>query len=224
MALNTMLGLVRRLTVPYYPDQDNTKSPATNPRGELIVSQGLPERAEVVRQGNSWGCAIPTGSAFTFVAAWPTTRAELVLSNGEAAGGKSYIIDRVWMTNITSQAAAQPFTMLGQLNPASNAIATGTDNAAVLRYSLTGLNTAYGGNAKRLVANTAFALTNLWFSLGVAAVSPMTTNLGNTAEAFCYGRYIVPPGAQFCVAGLAGTAAGTAICGIEWHEVQLPMS
>lgn len=195
--------------------------PDMNHRGEWLFSQGLPERSELVRLGNSWGAQIPTGSAFTFVAAWPTTRAELVLSNGEPATGKTYIIDRVWMTNITSQAAAQHFSILAQINPAANAIATGTDNTAVLRQSLSGFKKVYNGNAKLLVANTAFALTNQWMTIGCSAVSPMTTNLGASAEAFVYGRYLIPPGAQFCIAGLAGTAAGTAICGVEWHEVQL---
>ncbi len=198
--------------------------PEMNARGEWIVSQGLPERSEVVRLGCSWGAQVPTASAFTFVAAWPTTRAELVLSNAEAATGKTYIIDRIWMTNITSQAAAQHFSILAQINPAVNAIAAGTDNANVLRQSLSGQKKVYNGNGRLLIANTAFALTNQWMSIGTSAVSPMTTNLGATAEAFVYGRYLVPPGAQFCVAGLAGTAAGTAICGIEWHEVQLSNS
>jgi hypothetical protein len=198
--------------------------PDMNHRGELLYSMALPERAELVRLGDSWGAQIPTASAFTFVAAWPTTRAELVLSNAEPAGtGKTYIIDRVWMTNITSQAAAQHFSILAQINPTANAIAAGTDNTAVLRQSLSGYKKVYNGNGRLLVANTAFALANQWMTIGMSAVSPMTTNLGASAEAFVYGRYLVPPGAQFCVAGLAGTAAGTAICGIEWHEVYLPL-
>ncbi len=198
--------------------------PSMNHRGEQIITQGLPERSELTRLGASWGAQIPTGSAFTFVAAWPTTRAELVLSNAEAIGGKTYIIDRVWMVNITSQAAAQHFSILAQLNPAANQIAAGTDNTAILRHSLSGKAATYQGNARLLVANTAFALTNKWFTLATSVASAMTTNLGGCVEANVYGRYLVPPGAQFCVAGLAGTAAGTAICGIEWHEVQLTVA
>lgn len=197
--------------------------PAMNPRSELIASIGLPERTELTRLGFSWGAQIPTASAFTFVAAWPTTRAELVLCNIGAAGTKTLIIDRVWMTNITSQAAAQPFSILAQLAPTVLGIAAATDNTAVLRQNLGGRRKTYDGQGALALANTAFALTNQWFTLGNAAVSPMTTNLGHSLEANVYGKYLVPPGAAFCVAGLAGTAAGTAICGIEWHEVQLPV-
>jgi hypothetical protein len=210
-------GRVRHGSAPYYSEGDE-RAPQINPRGELLLAQGLPERSELVRLGRSWGAQIPTASAFTFVNAWPTTRAELVLWNGEAADGAWYIIDRVWQANITSQAAAQPFSLLAQIAPAALSIAAPTDNAAVLRQSLCGKVKTYSGLGRLMLANTAFALANL----GNAAVSPMTTNLGNSHEALVYGKYLVPPGAAFCLAGLAGTAAGTAIIGVEWHEYKVP--
>lgn len=218
--LDYLRGLCRLFNVSSFTEGAKG-APAINPRGELLVSQGLPERAELTRLGASWGAQIPTGSAFTPVAAWPTTRAELVLCNAEVAGGKSYVIDRVWLANITSQAAAQPYSLLAQLVPQALGIAAATDNTAVLRQQLSGKNTTYGGNARWALANTAFALANKWFALGNSVMSPMTTNLGGALEVQCYGRYIVPPGAAFCLAGLAGTAAGSMICGIEHHEVQL---
>ena len=183
---------------------------------------GPPRACGAGALGQLLGAAIPTGSAFTFVAAWPTTRAELVLNNGEPVGGKTYLIDRVWMVNITSMAAAQPVALLGQVVPAALAVALATDNAAILRWSLSGYKKTYPGNARLALANTAFALTNLWTTLGQGVVPSPTTNLGVSLEAFVQGRYQVPPGAAFCLAGLAGTAAGTAILGVEWHEVQLP--
>lgn len=220
---NVVNALVRGSAELSYPVGNPTPQPITiNPRGDLSVVMGLPERSELVRLGNSWGAQIPTASAFTFVAAWPTTRAELVVSNGNAAGGKVYIIDRVWMINITSQAAAQPFSILAQIAPVARGIVAAADNPAVLRQQLSGnlAGGASGSSARLALANTAFALANQWFPVGSGAISPMTTNLGASAEAFVYGRYIVPPGAAFCIAGLAGTAAGTAICGVEWHEWQ----
>lgn len=221
--MTALRGRVRGTSRPNYSEGDE-RLPEINPGGEPLVSQSLPERSELVRLGQSWGAQIPTGSAFTFVAAWPTTRAELVLWNGEPAGGKTYLIDRVWMANITSQGAAQPYSLLGQVAPAALSIAAPTDNAAVLRESLSGKVKNYSGNGRLMLANTAFALTNLWFTLGQGNVFPMTTNLGGSCEAFVFGRYLVPPGAAFCLAGLAGTAAGTAICGIEWHEAQLNLA
>src|SRR4051812_35298353 len=68
-----------------------------NGRGDQRVSQALPPKSELARLGLTYTCAIATASAFTYVNAWPTTRAELVLYNGEAGNGKSYVIDSVWM-------------------------------------------------------------------------------------------------------------------------------
>lgn len=216
-----MKGLVRNLAISKWADGVKGDI-AINPRGELLTAYGLPERVELVRQGLSFGGAIPTGSAFTFVNAWPTTRAELILYNANPIGGKSLIIDRVWMTNITSQAAAQPFSILGQIRGADSGVAAAADDATVLRYALNGrVQSVYIGGARYALANTAFMLTNKWFIMGNAAISPMTTNLGNSLSVECYGRYIIPPGACFGIAGLAGTAAGTAIAGIEHHEVQM---
>lgn len=215
-----MSVLVRNKIVPQY-GEGQTVTEGANPRGEQLFAQALPERAELTRQGFSFGAAIPTGSAFTFVAAWPTTRAELVLWNGETAGGKTYIIDRVWLTNITSMAAAQPMSLLGQVVPASLGVAAPTDNAAVLRHNKLGNSAAIPSLARLMVANTAFAVANQWFGLCSVTPSP-TTNLGCTIEKELLGRILVPPGGAFCLAGIAGTAAGTAIAGVEWHEAVLP--
>ena len=223
MFLAKLLGSCRRLILPDYAEGEPGQTIALNSRGEALVSQGLPERAELVRLGSSWGAQIPTGSAFTFVAAWPTTRAELVLFNGEPATGKSYVIDRCWLSNITSEAAAQPYSLLGQLVSRVPALTAPTNNTAILKQALNGNKLAYTGNALLALANTSFCAANQWFPLGTGNESPMTTNLGASLEALCYGRYIVPPGAVFGLAGIAGTAAGTAILGVEWHEVQLPL-
>lgn len=209
-------------SVPAYADLAE-EMVGMNQRGEALVCPAVPERMELVRLGAGFSAQIPTASAFTFVAAWPTTRAELVLWNGESTGGKCYVIDRCWLTNITSQAAAQPYSLLAQVAPASLAIAAPTDNANVLRQNLLAKSTAFNSNARLMLANTAFALTNHWFTLGNGPISPMTTNLGASMEANVYGRYLIPPGGAFCLAGLAGTAAGTAICGIEWYEVLLTL-
>lgn len=220
LTLSKMLGLVRRAQVPDYGEGEPGQMIGINHRGSVIINQDLPERSELVRQGNSWGAAIPTGSAFTFVAAWPTTRAELVIFNQESANGKTYLLDRVWMANISSEGAAQPSTILGQLVPNTPPLTAPADNAAVLRWNLAGTKTNYNGKAALALASTAFAVANKWVALGYGDMSPMTTNLGAACEAFLYGRHFVPPGACYCLAGLAGTAAGTAILGAEWHEVQ----
>jgi hypothetical protein len=83
------------------------------------------------------------------VNAWPTTRAELVLYNGEPAGGKSYVIDSAFMADISSAAAAQSKALLAQLVAAATAP---TDDTAQLITSRSGraptaLPTRAGPNA-----------------------------------------------------------------------------
>lgn len=192
-----------------------------NNRGDLLVAQSLPSKAELVRLGKSWSARIAIASAFTYVAAWPTTRAELVLYNGESAGGPSYVIDSAWLYGVTSMAAAQHIVMLAQLVPVVATVPT--DDTAQLINSLSG-KAAYSGRAKRAVANTAAGqTTNLWDLISPSNPSAMTTNLGAAIYAELFGKYIVPPGGVFALNAVAGTAAGTAIIGVSWHEAQLTL-
>lgn len=192
-----------------------------NNRGDLQTSLALPERADLVRLGRSWCAAIPSASAFTYVAALPTTRAELVLYNAEDADGYSYIIDRVWMFNISSMGAAQPLTIVGQLVPSYLIGTVPTDAATILRAGMSGKQGPYSGKALMALANTTMGqIANRWAVLGSTIAAP-TTNLGAAIDLRIQGRYIVTPKSGFALAGVAGTAAGTAIIGVEWHEVRL---
>lgn len=181
-------------------------------RGELMVAQGLPPKAKQVSEGQTWTCAIATGSAFTYVNAWPTTRAELVLYNGDSS--KLFVIDAAWMVDISSAAAAQSKALLAQMGAAG--IAAPTDDAAQLITSRSGAS--YTGNAKRAVANTAFALTNKWELIG-ETVTANTATIGTGVYVDLNGGWVVKPGRALCLAGVASTAAGTAIIGVTWHEV-----
>lgn len=191
-----------------------------NNRGDHLIAQSLPAKTELTRMGQTWDCAIATANAFTYVAAWPTTRGELVLYNGELATGKSYLIDSAWLYNITSMAAAQAMTLIAQIA----AVATvPTDDTAQLISSPSG-RVGYNGKGKRAIANTAAGqTTNLWRVLATSQMAAMTTNLGAALFAELYGGWIVPPGYVFALNAVAGTAAGTAIIGVRWHEVQLTL-
>lgn len=173
----------------------------------------------IVAQGNAWALQIATGSAFTYVAAWPTTRAELVLYN-PASNTKSLIIDAAWMVDISSAAAAQSKALLGQLVPSASATAP-TNDTAQLIVSLSG-KTAYDGNATRAVAQT-YATANKW-QLLAATNNVQAASIGAGLTVQLNGQYIVPPGAEFLLAGVASTAAGTASIGVAWHELALSVN
>lgn len=218
MALNTMNGKVRKLTVPDYSDLQET-SPGMTQRGELLVAQGLPLKSELVRQGCRWGTAVPVANAFQPVAAMPTTLANIVLYNGESSGGKCLIIDTVWAVTQTSIAAATSFAQLAQMGALG--IAAPTDNTACKVRS--GIGKVYSGLAKKAIANTAFAVAEYWECIGQSDGHPSTA-IGAGIFSEVFGAYVVPPGQSFCVNLVASTAGGAMIQGISWFEVQLPVN
>lgn len=212
---DSIYGIVRRGSVPDYND-GSTSQVGINTRGELLVASALPEKAELARQGNSWSCQIATGSAFTPVAAMPTTRAELALYNGNANPGVTFVIDSIWYFALTSQAAAVCATLIYQINSSAAAL---TDDTAQLINSPVGKT--YGGLAKRAVAVTTM-VANKWSVVGCSSASP-AASIGHGVYAEINGGIQVRPGATLGLNAVVGTAAGTAIIGVSWHEVYLPI-
>ncbi len=212
-----LLALVRRGSRSSF--SDGTYQAEINSGGDLLVAQALPLHAELTRLGTRWSLAIATGSGFTFGAApaWPTTGAQLVLYNGEATGGKSYIIDTIWGACATvSIGTATPLLMLAQISNAG--VAAPSQDTAQLITGTSGK--IYAGAAKRAVANTAFAIASKWSVVGGSGPHPATA-IG--AGVFCevLGRYIIVPGACLCLNLVSGVNLGTGIVGCDWYEVQL---
>lgn len=220
MGLFTLgMGLVRSATTPSYSDGTDPLV-GINSRGDLSTVAGMAPMAEAVRLGQTWQCSIATGSAFTHVAAWPTTRAELVLWNGESAGGKSYVIEAVWAANVaTSIAAASAYTILAQIVPTSATAIT--DDTAQLITSRSGKSNGYQGKAKRAVANTAYAIASKWEVLQ-SSVTP-AASIGSATFADVKGGLIVPPQAYLCLNLVTGTATGAASIGVTWSEMQVAL-
>ena len=186
-----------------------------NARGEGLVAQGVPSKTELASLGHTWNLSIATGSAFTHVAAMPTTLAELVLYNGEPGTGRHYVINSVWYVAISSIAAAANVTLLYQVGPA---IAAPTDDTAQLIWSPSGASN-YGGAAKRSVSDTTFT-ANKWAALAASpAGAAASIGLGIVAEV--NGGIIIGPGASLGLNVVAGTAVGTAILGVNWSEVEM---
>ena len=199
-----------------------------NAGGDMLCAQALPERAELVRMGFSFAAQIPLASAWTLLITVPTTLANLSLQNGEATGGKSYIIERFWIKNTTSTASAGFITPLAQLVvPGTAQVA---DDTTVLRWSLSGkavpnaLALDKRWTLSKLVMNSILTgcLGDQWMHFNSMEQNP-TTNLGAVIEVPCYGRYIVPPQGSFNVNAQESVSGGVAIAGIEWHECFLDL-
>lgn len=217
----SILGFIRGALRRPYSGVATPQNLDQNAGGDFLLSQGLPERTEIVRMGNSFSAQQPLTSAFTAVITIPTTMSELALQNGEAVGGKSYIIERFWIKNTTTTASLGVVCPLSQVVPPGTALVA--DDALVLRMSLSGkTGPAQRTNAK-IVQHSILTgcLTDKWnhhTSLEMRA----TTNIGHVVEVNCFGKYIIPPLGSFNInAQYSVVGAAVAICGVEWHEVQL---
>lgn len=206
---NIFYGTVRGTSRPNYGEGDSRFGLLNG--GEALVSQGLPQHTAITSLGNTWSAVIPTGSAFTHVADMPTTRAELALRNSDAT--KCYVIDAAWYYALTSHTAASSATLIYQVGfPAAL-----TDNTAVLINSPMGK--VYNGRATRALAVTTMT-ANKWTALASGTTGP-AASIGFGLFAEVQGRIILTPGATLGLNVVVGTATGTALIGVSWHEVDL---
>lgn len=207
----SMYGRVRRGSVPDYNDGSDS-AVAINHRGELMVSQVLPAKASIVNLACSFNMMIPTGSAFTNVAGMPTTRAELALYNADSVN--SYVIDSIYFLSLTSITAAAGVSLIYQVA----SVAALTDNTAVLINSPIGK--VYDGKAQRALAVTTMT-ANKWAVID-ATPAGAAASIGLGLVANVDGGIIVRPGYTLGLNAVVGTATGTSLIGVSWHECQLP--
>ncbi len=185
----------------------------TNPRGDLSIAQALPYRAEVVRMRNSY--SVLSASAVAPVVAMPTTAAHFSMSNNEADGGRSYIIDGFYQIVVASAAAATPLSIAVMLN-------TGRSTAVAATLTAKGLaGQVYRGSGTFAVGTT--VVDEGWFPVGNSGVGA-AGHLGHVVETPVDGLFIVPPGGKLSLVSLANTVT-TITCriGVRWHEVQIPI-
>src|SRR5512139_2500906 len=192
-----------------------------NARGDQLVAQSLPPLSELVRMGNVWSMRVATASAFNAVAALPTTLGAMILYNGEAAGGKSYVILNAWCTTIVTAAAATQYSLICQALPSALVVATAPTHSptTTILTSRSG-KAAYTGLAKRAVGVTTF-FTDGWEVIGTQG-GGAAANVGLGVFADLQGGIVIPPSGAFGLNVVAGTVntAGM-IVGCTWAEVQL---
>lgn len=214
MSISKILGRVRGSFPGNYPEGREEEQFQLNCRGDMLVSQALPERAELVRLGNSYWTASATTAPVTAI---PTTAAHLALWNGEQDDGLSYVIDFVGTYSTVSAAAAINLGLCAQVNLGKVASPVGVQAIK----SLSGRANYRGkGNAK----TAAITITDntAWHPVGNQLVIANTANILASVEYAVYGRYVIPPGGMFALAALANAAGNmTCISWVIWHEVRL---
>lgn len=186
--------------------------------GSLLASQYLPYGALLTAKGDSW--QIMATAAIAALVVRPTDTAMLTLWNGEAAGGKSYIIERVFTHALVTGTQQDMFGIWLQLNdigmtqPATAPITAITSNRGVANY---------GGNAIVDVGHTVVDIA-AWFPWGPYGEAEATGVLpGSIACAEINGRIIVPPTAGLSVTVVAGTTDVDCCCGFHWYEAVIDL-
>ncbi len=185
-----------------------------NPRGDLCIAHALLPKTELARLAKTWYVMIPTGGAFTNVAGMPTTRAELAIYNGYT-DTTCLVIDQVWFASLTSITAAASITLIAQVIQ----VAALTEAATTLITSP--LGKVYSGSVLKALAVTTM-VANKWSIIGTGSGPAASIGAGVVAEVG--GSIIVKPGFTLGVNAVVGTAAGTSLMGILWHEVALPIA
>lgn len=208
---------VRKGVSPNYSDGQEA-SIAINEHGSIITSQGLPPMAELVRQGNSWyGKSATTTTCLG--QAVPTTTAQALIWNGEASGGKSYVIQSLGFWTDVSAGAASLFQLYAMPSIAAITVNPATTETAVIRPLRIGKGT-YGGNAA--FSRTVTVTDNGWLPIGQTFNSAaLTATLGLAQMVEVNGLFIIPPGHTLSLAISSTNTTAEAGFIVVWHEVQM---
>ncbi len=211
----TLKAVVRHLGYANYTGDE--AGLVMNPAGHLLTAQGSTSRAEGTRQGLRYGKL--TDAVVTIANAIPTVAAAHTLWNGEAQGGKSYILESVTWQSITSAAAISGFGMVGCLNVLPLTAVPATADTLTKVTSMNGK--VYGGRAKS--SHTVTVPDDGWWPLPLNApiVTGGTVTGGFVLHAPLDGSVIIPPGCTFGVSVLSigTTAAGNLF--YVWREEQI---
>ena len=185
--------------------------------GDLYVAQGLP--AGTVATLSGAGYQAMATAAIAALVVRPSTTAAFTLWNGESAGGKSYVIERVMCHQLVSTAAQARFGIWLCSHPIGMAAVT----ADITAIKSTSGKSAYGGSAR--LDNGATVADDGWFPWGDSVdVEPTGVLPGAQISAEVNGRIIVPPTAGLSAHVVASLVGDTFTLGFHWYELQLDVA
>lgn len=186
-------------------------------RGDIHASDYLPKYGTLVSLGKGYIAAQTAADAVLTVI--PTTTSHLTIFNGEAAGGLSYIIDRIfascWAGDEEHRGTAGLWACIhhpGQTMGTSEITPDCLDGDA-----------NYGGNA--IVEDAASVDNDVWYPWGESAVvvagdAFSGVNLNYDVE----GRIVIKPTCALSLAIVGAHATMTAKMGLSWFEVQIDVA
>lgn len=195
--------------------------PSINNGGEQLIVNGTPPLTEMVRLGQSYyGKGVVTSISLGNVL--PTTLACQTLWNGEAANGKSYVLEGVGFISDVAVSAESFFQIYVAPSILPLAAAPATAEVGIIRPLQAGHGT-YSGKA---IISQNVGVTDVgWipigkpFNIGYA----LHTTIGVSGYVPVNGLFIIPPG-FYIGAHICGTeTSAEALFFFIWHEVQLEL-
>lgn len=195
---------------------------ACDPYGALYVTEGLPRYASQANAGNL--VTAITTTLRTGIAALPTTTADAQLYNGEAAGGKSYVLMYIgFAIQAVDTTQADVHTLVYNIQTPANVTASGIPTDATnTKVKMNG--NAYGGKAR--ISLGATIVNNGWMfapgqqppTAGVVAGS-----VWHSYNAVLDGMIVLQPGGAIGLTQLSVSTTATAVSyQFTWMELVLP--
>jgi len=185
--------------------------------GSLHIAQMLPPGALLTAMGKSY-TAITT-TAVVGSADEPDTTAAFTLWNGEADGGLSYVIERIFCWEDASTSDTERFSLWACVHPVGM---TAVGVEITLRNNLRGV-TSYGGEAHTGTGDT--VVNDGWSPWGSSVDNSTGAGRGGACiVANVNGRMIIPPSAACSLYVVSTSSTPTYTCGFHWHEVQLDLA
>jgi len=182
--------------------------------GDIQVAQALPIGAVLTAKGYGWQAITTVGVAGLVVR--PSTVPLMSIYNGEAGGGKVYIIDRVFAFNLVSTAAAAFWSIWLCVQPVGTTASASVITPAMIR-STRGAG-AYGGLAK--IDDDTTCVDSGWFPWGPIGQSEATGVLPSGAvSAEINGRIVIPPTSALNITVVTSAVGQTFTAGVHWFEV-----
>ena len=181
-----------------------------------FISAGMPSLLEMTRRGRHY--ATMATSAVAGLVVRPTTVAALELYNGNAAGGASLIVNRLFTHHLVSTAVNNGAVIYAMVTAAKVA----PSSASLAIKNMTGRSATYGalggigGGVVNAVGTT--VVDNGWFPYGPNYVGVNAATPGGGWEANVLGNIIVPPGSSLCVHVVSSIVGDTFTSGASWFE------
>ncbi len=188
-------------------------------KGDLYIAQHLPPSTLMALTGKMYEVMASSAAACLASATIPTTAALGTLWNGEDAGGKVYVIDRVFAQQVASDVATKNRYGLWVCNH----IAMTAPTASITAFKNTSGDDGAPANARFGVGET--VIDDGWFPVGDSELAEENqTDGGSQKDVPLFGRYVVKPQHGFSIHCVSNDTNITVRVGVSFYILDIDLS